>query len=218
MPGFQQVTALLRRGLPALTSSSCSTLARFQIGHVVSPSAGPGRRTKSSWTDLFVSSYGKVRPPVYTGIRPPDNTKYQGNWCKSPDQYDEYAKFLDAPIPEGLLPYLPAVEAFIVDTWIPSFPQGARMRRLQRDIAFRMLPLNKRPPGKVAYEDLATVLGHLEKRGILKTVAGRSGRILILHIDAPTKYGKSQQDNEPEDQGRQQDLQLQKKKHPLLRK
>lgn len=142
-------------------------------------------------------SYDNIRPTVYSGIRPPDRTQHQGNWCKSPDQYDDYAKFLDEPVPSHLQPYLPAIESFVVDTWLPTFPSGARLRRLQRDLAFRMLPIEQRPPDKLLYEELATVVGHLQRRGVLKTAAGRSGRMILYHVDAEITYYKYRREHDP---------------------
>ena len=160
------------------------------------------------------SSYNDVRPPAYSGILPPDRTKYQGNWCNSPDQYEQYAKFLQEPIPEYLQPFLPAMEAFVVDTWLPTFPRGARLRRLQRDIAFRMLPVDQRPPGKVALEDLSTVVGHLQRRGLVKTAAGRSGRLIIYHVDCEISYYKYRQEHDTNFQWRRHPHRT----HPLLKK
>ena len=160
------------------------------------------------------SSYNDVRPPVYSGILPPDRAKYKGNWCNSPDQYEKYATFLNEPVPDYLHPFLPAIEAFVVDTWLPTFPRGARLRRLQRDIAFRMLPVDQRPPGKVAFEDLSTVVGHLQRRGLVKTSEGRSGRMVIYHVDCEITYYKYRQEHDKNFRWRRRPYRA----HPLLKK
>jgi hypothetical protein len=141
MPGFQQASALLRRGLPAPkmggfffgTLASCR--ARLHNSRVASPKAGPGR-LQIGPTCLFSSSGTTVRPSVSNGIPPPEKIKYKGEAGPAPDQCGEYSKYLNAPIPDHIHPYLPAIEAYVVDTWLPSFPLGARLKKLQRDITF----------------------------------------------------------------------------------
>jgi len=191
----------LRQGKALLRSRGCSAVPVG--GHSTRSSdllflQHPARADGRGPAVCSFSSYDNIRPTAYSGIRPPDRTLHQGNWCNSPDQYDDYAKFLDEPVPDHLQPYVPAIEAFVTDTWLPTFPSGARLKRLQRDMAFRMLPLEQRPPYKLPYEELAPVVGHLQRRGILKTAAGRSGRMILYHVDAEITYYKYRKEHDPD--------------------
>ena len=61
------------------------------------------------------------------------------------------------------------VEHWIVQTWFVKFPCGARVRRLRRDIAFRMPPLaNGEKVGKPNELELLQFLERLEARGVVE--------------------------------------------------
>jgi len=187
-----------------------------------SPSLPPRRSllrcsSSSSFSIFHDSSHQQIRPPAYTGIRPPDRTKFQGNWCHSPDLYEPYKPFLQNPIPEHLASKLPDLEAFVVETWLPTFPYGARLRRLQRDIAFRMLPVHQR--GKLDYEtELVPLVGYLQRRGILKIASGRSGRMILYHPDAEITYYKHRKDDDDDDEPKKQEEEEEKQRRQQRRR
>ena len=66
-----------------------------------------------------------------------------------------------ATLPLALRPHASAMEHYVVNTWVKMYPEGAIMRRLQRDIAFRMPKLlvpdgdeysaQRHSPGKVFF-------------------------------------------------------------------
>ena len=66
-----------------------------------------------------------------------------------------------ATLPLALRPHASAMEHYVVNTWGKMYPEGAIMRRLQRDIAFRMPKLlvpdgdessaQRHSPGKVFF-------------------------------------------------------------------
>jgi len=100
----------------------------------------------------------------------PDNTAH------------ELLPFLDKPVPKHLEKACPALEEYIVNTWLPMYPLGARIRKLQRDVAFRM---KKRRLGKLDYKELLPILGKFERKGLVKLRIGEKGRaIVILRPDA----------------------------------
>ena len=69
-----------------------------------------------------------------------------------------------ATLPLALRPHASAMEHYVVNTWVNMYPDGAIMRRLQRDIAFRMPELllpdgdessaQRHSPGKVFFLSL----------------------------------------------------------------
>ena len=61
------------------------------------------------------------------------------------------------------------VEHWMVQTWFKTFPHGARVRKLRRDIAFRMPPLaNGEKVGKPNELELLQFLERLEARGVVE--------------------------------------------------
>jgi hypothetical protein len=93
---------------------------------------------------------------------------------------------------------LPELECFLKDQWLPSYPQGAQLRKLQRDVAFRM-PRGLRP-GKLTFQELMPMVGHFERKGVIRTKAGRGGRVLIYHPSARVfQRDKLDIDNDPLD-------------------
>ncbi len=61
------------------------------------------------------------------------------------------------------------VEHWMVHTWFKTFPYGARVRKLRRDIAFRMPPLaNGEKVGKPDELELRQFLERLEARGVVE--------------------------------------------------
>ena len=42
------------------------------------------------------------------------------------------------PLPADIVPYIPRIEQYMNEEWLPKFPQGVMLKRLRNDIAFRM--------------------------------------------------------------------------------
>ena len=46
------------------------------------------------------------------------------------------------PLPSDIVPYIPRIEQYMNEEWLPKFQQGAMLKRLRNDIAFRMKKYN----------------------------------------------------------------------------
>ena len=46
------------------------------------------------------------------------------------------------PLPSDIVPYIPRIEQYMNEEWLPKFTQGAALKRLRNDIAFRMKKYN----------------------------------------------------------------------------
>ena len=46
------------------------------------------------------------------------------------------------PLPSDIVPYIPRIEQYMNEEWLPKFSQGAALKRLRNDIAFRMKKYN----------------------------------------------------------------------------
>lgn len=88
---------------------------------------------------------------------------------------------LSEPVPRKLQPFLPAMESFIVNQWLPLYPDGARLRKLQRDVAWRMD--RKESPGKLEYDKLLPIVGELARKGLIKTRAKSGGVLVVMPPD-----------------------------------
>jgi hypothetical protein len=91
------------------------------------------------------------------------------------------------PVPPEMNDLIPHLADFIQGTWLENYPEGANLRRLQRDIAFRM-PMHR--PGKVPRENLMPILGQLEKQGVVTVRIKVNGNCLIY------RPGSSRSDEE----------------------
>jgi hypothetical protein len=91
------------------------------------------------------------------------------------------------PAPPEMNDLIPHLVDFIKGTWLENYPEGANLRKLQRDIAFRM-PLHR--PGKIPREMLMPILGHLEQQGVVTVRIKVNGNCLIY------RPGSSRSDEE----------------------
>lgn len=91
--------------------------------------------------------------------------------------YDDLVEWKDKPISEKIAHRVPHMEAFIKDMWLAAYPLGASIRKLQRDIAFRMERQYR--PGKLPYQVLMPIVGNLERQGYLRTRMSSDGKCLI---------------------------------------
>lgn len=94
-----------------------------------------------------------------------------------PDAGHLYLQHLDSPIPKSIQGIADVLEDYIENTWLVFYPQGARLRKLQRDVAFRMDKPER--PGKLPYESLLPLIGKMERAGKLRIRIGQSGRMVI---------------------------------------
>jgi hypothetical protein len=99
----------------------------------------------------------------------------------SPSVYNGLLSWIDKPVSPKIEGILPHMEKFIIEEWLPRYPEGARIRKLQRDVAFRME--RKHRPGKLPYQVLMPVVGRLVRQGSLKTRMASDGACLIYHPD-----------------------------------
>jgi len=52
------------------------------------------------------------------------------------------SKLSSTTIPSDIVPYIPKIEQYMNEEWLPKFPQGTALKRLRNDIAFRMKKYN----------------------------------------------------------------------------
>lgn len=93
------------------------------------------------------------------------------------DLKDTYALRKQEPISENMKLHVENITRYITQEWLSMYPLGARLRKLQRDIAFRM-PRKERP-GKIPYEELLPILGHVESKGLINIRKSGKGLLLI---------------------------------------
>ena len=127
-------------------------------------------RTEGRRRALSSSAKKKKREPL-----PPP--KYH-----APDKLPK--KHMHKPVPKDIQPYLPAIQSYITETWLVKFPHGATVRKLQRDIAFRM---KKGSPGKLPRAVLDTVVGALCRQGVV-TVRNKGQTDRQLVVTRPELY------------------------------
>lgn len=107
--------------------------------------------------------------------RPPSRRKQRQ--LAEPPSPTRHSKFLDVPIPSSVMPYVEKMTAYVKEDWLLKFPLGARIRRLQRDVAWRM---NRRiSPGKLPYEHLVPVVGYWKKNDVVDIVLKPDGELLV---------------------------------------
>jgi hypothetical protein len=109
------------------------------------------------------------------------------------------------PVPPEMNDLIPHLADFVKGTWLEIYPEGANLRRLQRDIAFRM-PLHR--PGKISREKLMPILGQLEKQGVVTVRIKVNGNCLI--------YSPGSSRSDEEEHVAQMDALRKAKLHKLL--
>ena len=103
------------------------------------------------------------RPP-----KPPVCTKH----------YDEMCKWKTEPISKKIEHRVVHICSFIIYAWLNAYPKGASLRKMQRDIAFRM-QRRHRLPGKLPIQVIMPIVGKLERENYLKTKMKSNGHVLI---------------------------------------
>ena len=128
----------------------------------------------------------KNRPKeVKKAIRRAKAEKRKANTKPLPDIFKDPPKAMMQPVPEQLHPYLPAIETYVVNEWLPRFPDGARLRKLQRDVAFRLKPRTQ-SPGKLPMQNIMTIVGVMSRKGIIRIRQSPKGSVVIM---SPEKEG-----------------------------
>lgn len=94
---------------------------------------------------------------------------------------EKWSKHMKTSIPKEVVPYVSDIETYIVQEWLPSFPQGARLRKLQRDVAWRMN--RKQSPGKLNYESLLPIVGQLIRKDLIGVRIKEHGTLVIMPPD-----------------------------------
>lgn len=94
---------------------------------------------------------------------------------------------LDKPISPEILSYIPAMESYVLKKWLPMYPGGARLRKLQRDVAWRMN--RKQSPGKLDFEMLLPFVGTLVRKGLVETRVNQRGVLILLQPEHNKKDG-----------------------------
>jgi hypothetical protein len=97
-----------------------------------------------------------------------------------PDAAHVLLQYVDHPIPQELVNSKDAIVDYIMNVFLAAYPKGARLRKLQRDIAFRMdtkdMYLKNK---KMEYEKILPIIGEMERSGMIKIRLGKQGRLII---------------------------------------
>lgn len=110
---------------------------------------------------------------------------------------------LDKPISPEILSYIPAMESYVLKKWLPMYPGGARLRKLQRDVAWRMN--RKQSPGKLDFEMLMPFVGTLVRKGLVETRVNQRGVLILLQ---PEQHNKKDDDGASTIMGESMDLDI----------
>jgi hypothetical protein len=92
--------------------------------------------------------------------------------------YDEVIKWKTEPISKKIEHRVIHICSFIIYAWLNAYPHGASLRKLQRDIAFRM-QRKHRIPGKLPYQVIMPIVGKLERENYLSIRMKSNGHVLI---------------------------------------
>jgi hypothetical protein len=97
-----------------------------------------------------------------------------------PDAAHHLLQYLDASIPNDIKDSKDGIVDYILNVFLVAFPAGARLRKLQRDIAFRMdtkdMYLKNK---KLQYEKILPIIGEMERAGQVKIRLGKQGRLIM---------------------------------------
>lgn len=95
-----------------------------------------------------------------------------------PKNYRKMCKLKTEPISARVEHRLVHICNFIIYAWLNAYPFGASLRKLQRDIAFRM-QRRYRLPEKLPLEEIMPIVGKLERENYLKTRMKVNGQVVI---------------------------------------
>lgn len=142
---------------------------------------GGGPRNPEHTARLRVLKRARKAANKLRGPKPPKEPP-------SRDLYNRLAAWKDKPVSPKIVDVLPHLEHFIAETWLERYPMGAHLRKLQRDMAFRMERQHR--PGLLPYEVLMPVLGRLERKGIVKMRMGGKGDCVVYSPNGMAEAGK----------------------------
>mmetsp|Transcript_31775 Transcript_31775/g.46864 ORF Transcript_31775/g.46864 Transcript_31775/m.46864 type:complete len:272 (-) Transcript_31775:407-1222(-) len=111
------------------------------------------------------------------GLGPPDGVssavKRRDRGIPKPGQF--LKKYLRQPLsslPKNIMRSVPYIKEYIVKDWLRLYPKGGQLRRLQRDIAYRM----DNSPGKLDHEHLLPIVATLLDEGAIELDTIRNGQ------------------------------------------
>jgi hypothetical protein len=97
--------------------------------------------------------------------------------------FNEVTKWKNEPISKTVEHRVIHICSFIIYAWLNAYPNGASLRKLQRDIAFRM-QRKHRLPGKLPYDVIMPIVGKLERENYLSVRMKSNGHVLIYRDKA----------------------------------
>jgi hypothetical protein len=106
-----------------------------------------------------------------------------------PDRSVKLLLHLDLPITKNMLLAKDRIQHYITTDFLRNYLDGARLRKLQRDIAFRMdqsgLEMVFAKEKKLPLESLLNILGEMERNDLVRVRFAKKGKIVVCR---PTKY------------------------------
>lgn len=189
---------MARKALGTETSIVVRHFAAKKKKKQTTPKAPPPPRDLHNSKDVLTDTLGKTRSERINELREISKKKIldfedecriksRGEVIPEPpsDAAHHLLQFLDKDIPKELLPSKDAIQDFILNTFLVKYPKGARLRKLQRDIAFRMdtadTAVHKQ---KLQYEKILPIVGEMERANKLKLRVGKQGRVVIYKPSA----------------------------------
>jgi len=127
-------------------------------------------------TPLFRNTTRLLPPQTSIRLYTPD--LIQGDGSVMSQDHAKILPWKDKPVPEKHKELYPELEIFVAD-WIRQFPKGARLRRLQRDVCFRMMGFKKSFQG-IDCKELLTLVGEMERKGVVWTRLKLNGIIVLM--------------------------------------
>jgi hypothetical protein len=106
-----------------------------------------------------------------------------------PDRSVKLLLHLDLPITKNMLPAKDRIQQYITTDFLRNYLDGARLRKLQRDIAFRMdqsgLEMVFAKEKKLPLESLLNILGEMERNDQVRVRFAKKGKIVVCR---PSNY------------------------------
>ena len=115
---------------------------------------------------------------------------------RSTRHFDELMKWRLEPTSVRIKHRVKHICSFIIYSWLQAYPLGATIRKLQRDIAFRM-ERKHRLPEKMPYQAIMPIVGKLERENYLSIRMKSNGHVLIYRDNDVNIVPKEQTDMPP---------------------
>jgi hypothetical protein len=117
-----------------------------------------------------------------------------------PDRSVKLLLHLDLPITKNMLPAKDRIQQYITTDFLRNYLDGARLRKLQRDIAFRMdqsgLEMVFAKEKKLPLESLLNILGEMERNDQVRVRFAKKGKIVVCR-PSNYKFVSSASDDQP---------------------